>query len=107
MNDVCTAVRTAGDTYDITCVNYGTKSAGGAIGTGVYIWVSSGELSFPEDCAWARFAGTHALFSADQDADPRDGIPDEGQVPVWSVAGECWWKRAPVLPPYPPTPEEQ
>ncbi len=104
-NDVFTAVRTGKNTYDITGVQYHTEGGPFLTGEVVAIVVSSGPLTFSDDGNIMTWSGTFASFLPEQDIDPMDGFPDEGEEPFFCFAsGPVQGKRVQVIPPYPPTP---
>ncbi len=102
LKDMGRAVRTGKNTYEVTTINYPTKWGDAFIGKPVGIWVSSGQFIFSDDCETARLIATFAAFSLAQDGDG-DGLPDEGQDPIFCVGNDVIGKRVPIIPPYAPT----
>ena len=99
---VGTFVRTAPNSYDFTIVCHLGKSQGlDARGEVQYFWVFSGTALCSDENTMVK-TGTLAFFSADQDDNPQDGLPDDGEGPFFCIPVQWVSKRVPVIPPYDP-----
>ena len=96
------AVKIGLNKYEMTAVEYFTKTSGPSMEEIVGIGIVSGtfELVGP---ALAQGQGTGAYYMPEQDAD-RDGFPDEGQEPAVCVPWQWTAKRLTMMPGCVPTP---
>jgi hypothetical protein len=101
---VGTFVRTGPNSYDFTIVCHLGKSLGlDARGEVQYFWVFSGTALCTDENTMVK-TGTLAFFNADQDDNPQDGLPDEGEGPFFCVSIQWVSNRVQVIPPYEATP---
>jgi predicted ester cyclase len=96
------AVKTGLNQYDMTAIEYFTKTVGPGHEEIVGLGVVSGnlELTGPDS---VQGQGTGAYYLPSQDAD-QDGFPDEGQEPALCVPWTWTAKRLTLMPPCVPTP---
>jgi steroid delta-isomerase-like uncharacterized protein len=96
------AVKTGLNQYDMTAIEYFTKTVGPGHEEIVGLGVVSGnlELTGPDS---VQGQGTGAYYLPSQDAD-QDGFPDEGQEPALCVPWTWTGKRLTLMPPCVPTP---
>jgi len=99
------AVKIGLNKYEMTAVEYFTKTSGPSLEEIVGIGIVSGtfELVDPD---LAQGLGTGAYYMPEQDAD-QDGFPDEGQEPAVCVPWEWMSKRLTTMPGCVPMPEPE
>jgi steroid delta-isomerase-like uncharacterized protein len=96
------AVKTGLNQYDMTAIEYFTKTVGPGHEEIVGFGIVSGnlELTGPDS---VQGQGTGAYYLPSQDAD-QDGFPDDGQEPALCVPWTWTAKRLTMMPPCVPTP---
>ena len=96
------AVKTGPNQYDMTAIEYFTKTVGLSHEEVVGLGVVTGNFEFTGPDS-GQGQGTGAYYLARQDAD-QDGLPDEGQEPSLCVPWTWTAKRLTMMPSCVPTP---